>query len=219
MDPTSSEHHTTHAPESSARVHPRALKGPDARQPGPVLDEGPEDEFSQQITVAENVNLRERIGRLEASIAFWASDVDEATEESARLRTEMDKLRAALRAAEAEAAEARADRETLLESIAARDSLIGAMESRAVDQEFEDAEQARTRSRLQAIRRRVRARLTSQAQEIEGLRRMLSLGHAARREVENELLETKSDLARNERYLDKLEERLAIAEGRAKRDA
>lgn len=218
MTPSSSQHRSARAPELRSRMHPRAAQANATRQQGAAADAAPEDEFSQQITIAENLNLRDRISRLEASIAYWASDVDEANEENARLRSEIDEIRAAMRDAEAEAREARADRETLLESVAARDSLIGAMESRAVDKEFEDAEHARTRSRLQAIRRRVRARLTAQAREIERLRRMLSLGHAARREIEHELLETKSDLARNERYLDKLEERLAIAEERARRD-
>ena len=57
-------------------------------------------EFSYRVAAAENVNLKERIGRLEASLASWASDVDEAHGEAQRLRTEVEALRVAARAAE-----------------------------------------------------------------------------------------------------------------------
>ncbi|MEM7517664.1 MAG: hypothetical protein AAF368_12180, partial [Planctomycetota bacterium] len=58
------------------------------------------NDFSHRIAAAENVNLRERISRLEGSIATWAADLDEAHDESLRLRSEIESLRSQARAAE-----------------------------------------------------------------------------------------------------------------------
>jgi chromosome segregation ATPase len=170
-------------------------------------------EFTHRIAVAENINLRERIGRLEASIAFWAADVDEATGESQRLRGEIDSLRTQARAADDARLAAEAERARLYEAVNLRDRHIAELEARIVTHDLDDVESRRTRSRLVTLRRRVRARMTAQADEIEGLRQMLVLGHAARRQVEDEVTEKRMDAVRNARYLDKLECRLEKAEG------
>lgn len=169
-------------------------------------------DFSHRMTSAENVNLRERIGRLEASIAFWAADVDEANEEAQRLRSEVDALRIQARAADDARLAAEAERARLYEAVNLRDAHIGDLEARIVTHDMGDLETRRTRSRLVAIRKRVRARMVAQAEEIESLRRMLALGHAARRQIEDEVAELRTDGERNARYLDRLERRLEEAE-------
>lgn len=193
-------------------IHPSAVPKSAAEVPSA-------EEFSRQITVAENINLRERVGRLEASIAFWAADVDEASEENARLRSEIDGLKRQVREAGERANESEADGAALLEAVSARESHIALLESRVVEKDLEDIDSRRTRARLHALRMRVRSRLTSQSEEIEGLRRTLSLGHAARRQVEDELRDAHSDAARNARYLDKIEQRLKAAEAQLGRAA
>lgn len=187
--------------------------GPTPAPPEPATSDVADD-FSHRIAAAENINLRERIARLEGSIASWAADVDEANEESQRLRSEIESLRTQARAAEDARLAAEAERARLYEAVNLRDAHIGELESRIVTHDMDDVETRRTRSRLVAIRKRVRARLTAQAEEIEGLRRMLALGHAARRETEDELSELRMDAERNARYLDKLERRLEEAESR-----
>lgn len=194
---------------SHSHASPRAARA--ASDPAESVQE---DDFSHQITVAENMNLRERVGRLEASIAFWAADVDEANEDNARLRAEIDGLRSQLRDAEDQRASAEDGRATLLEAIADRDAHIAMLEGRVVDHDLQEIDSHRTRSRLQALRRRVRSRMSRQAQEIEGLRRTVSLGHAARLQVEEELRSCRLDAARNARYLDKLEERIQHLRGK-----
>ncbi|QDV06344.1 hypothetical protein Poly30_18530 [Planctomycetes bacterium Poly30] len=169
-------------------------------------------DFSHRIAVAENLNLRERIGRLEASIASWAADVDEANEESQRLRTEIESLRAQARASEDARLAAEAERSRLYEAVSLRDAHIAELEARIVTHDMDDVNTRRTRSRLVALRKRARARFTAQAEEIESLRRMLALGHAARRQIEDELAEMRMDAERNARYLDKLERRLEETE-------
>lgn len=196
-----------------ARSHSQSGLGRDRAVPEPA--EGvQDDDFSRRITVAENINLRERLGRLEASIAFWAADVDAANEDSARLRAEIDGLRSQLRAAKDQSASAENSRATLLEAVADRDAHIAMLEGRVVDHDLQEIDSHRTRSRLQALRRRVRARMGRQAREIEGLRRTVNLGHAARLQVEEELRSCRLDVARNARYLDKLEERITLLRGK-----
>ncbi|MEM8712103.1 MAG: hypothetical protein AAGG01_14225 [Planctomycetota bacterium] len=183
--------------------------------PEPSGDGLPSDlanDFSHRIAAAENVNLRERISRLESSIATWAADLDEAHDESLRLRSEIESLRIQARAAEDAKLAAEAERSRLYEAVSLRDAHIGELESRIVTHDMDDVESRRTRSRLVAIRKRVRARLTAQAEEVESLRRMLALGHAARRQVEDEVAEMRMDAERNAKYLDKLERRLVEAE-------
>ena len=187
----------------------------------PAVDPVPADpgtdvaaDFSYRIASAENVNLRDRIGRLEASIAFWAADVDEANEEAQRLRTEVDALRIQARAAEDARLAAEAERARLYEAVNLRDAHIGDLEARIVTHDMDDVETRRTRSRLVAIRKRVRAKMAAQSEEVESLRRMLALGHAARRQIEDEVAEMRMDGERNARYLDKLERRLEEAEAR-----
>jgi len=192
-----------------ARSHPPAR--PLKPGPLPAADEGVEDdEFSHQITAAENTNLRERVGRLEASIAIWAADLDEASEENARLRAEVQGLRRELGGAMDKLEGLEGDKATLLESISARDAHISMLEGRVVEHDLAEIDSRRTRSRLHAIRRRIRARQARQAAEIEGLRRTVSLGHAARTQVEEELRACRVDAARNGRYLDRLEERIEM---------
>ena len=171
-------------------------------------------DFSHKITLAENVNLRERLVRLEGSIASWATDVDEANEETQRLRGEVESLRVQARMAEDARVAAEAERARLYEAVNLRDGHIAELEARILTHEMDDVETRRTRSRLVALRQRVRARLTAQAEEIDSLRRMLALGHAARRQTEDELAELRMDAERNARYLDKLERRLEEAEQR-----
>lgn len=171
-------------------------------------------DFSYRIASAENVNLRERLGRLEASIAVWASDLDEANAETQRLRSEVEGMRAESRAAEDARLAAEAERARLYEAVNLRDAHIGELEARIVTHEMDGVDVQRTRSRLMAIRGRVRARLSAKCEEIEGLRRMLALSHAARRQLEGELTEMRMDAERNMRYLDKLESRLKGAEAR-----
>lgn len=171
-------------------------------------------DFSHKITLAENVNLRERLVRLEGSIASWATDVDEANEETQRLRGEVESLRVQARVAEDARVAAEAERARLYEAVNLRDGHIAELEARILTHEMDDVETRRTRSRLVALRQRVRARLTAQAEEIDSLRRMLALGHAARRQTEDELAELRMDAERNARYLDKLERRLDEAEQR-----
>ncbi len=188
-------------------------------QPADPIETAPEaggsevaNDFSHRIVLAENVNLRERLARLEGSIASWATDVDEANEETQRLRGEIDALRIQARAAEDARLAAEAERARLYEAVNLRDGHIAELEARILTHEMDDVETRRTRSRLVALRQRVRARMTAQADEIENLRRMLALGHAARRQTEDELAEMRMDAERNARYLDKLERRLEETE-------
>jgi chromosome segregation ATPase len=183
----------------------------------PALQEAGADvaaDFSYRVAAAENVNLKERIGRLEASIAFWAADVDEANEEAQRLRTEVESLRVQARTAEDAKLAAEAERARLYEAVNLRDAHIGELEARIVTHDMDDVATRRTRSRLVAIRKRVRARMAAQSEELASLRRMLALGHAARRQTEDELAGMRMDGERNARYLDKLERRLEEAEAR-----
>ncbi len=171
-------------------------------------------DFSYRVASAENVNLRERIARLEASIASWAGDLDEANEETQRLRSEVESLRVQGRTAEDARLAAEAERARLYEAVNLRDAHIGELEARIVTHDMDDVETRRTRSRLVAIRKRARARMAAQYEEVMSLRRMLALGHAARRQIEDELAEMRMDSERNARYLDKLERRLEEAESR-----
>ena len=196
-----------------ARSHPQTSP-PKLRPVSDAAEGVPADDFSHQITAAENLNLRERVGRLEASIAFWAADVDEANEDNARLRSEIDALRGQLRDAEDQRVSAEDSKATLLEAISARDAHIAMLEGQVVDHDLAAIDSRRTRSRLHALRKRVRARLSAQAEEIEGLRRTVSLGHAARSQVEEELRACRLDAARNARYLDKLEERVSVLQSK-----
>lgn len=188
----------------------RLVDGTPSSAPSPERTE----EFSRQVTLAENVNLRERVGRLEASMAFWAADLDEATAETQRLRGENEALKRRLREAEDRLATSEDRRAHLAEELSERDDHIAGLESRIVETDLAEIDAHRTRSRLHALRRRVRARMTAQAEEIDGLRRTLALGHAARSQVEAELREARLDAKRNARYLDKLEERLAATRRR-----
>ena len=120
-------------------------------------------DFSYRIASAENVNLRERLGRLEASIAVWASDLDEAYAETQRLRSEVEGMRAESRAAEDARLAAEAERARLYEAVNLRDAHIGELEARIVTHEMDGVDVQRTRSRLMAIRGRVRARLSASA--------------------------------------------------------
>lgn len=185
--------------------------------PSPALGElGIDDaaDFSYRVANAENVTLRERINRLEASIALWAKDVDEANEEAQRLRTEVDALRIQARAAEDARLAAEAERARLYEAVNLRDSHIGELEARIVTHDMGDVATLRTRSRLVAIRKRIRARMLAQAEEVTNLRRMLALGHAARRQIEDDMAGMRTDSERSERYLNRLESRLEETEKR-----
>lgn len=166
------------------------------------------DDFSRQVTLAENINLRERLGRLEASIAFWAADLDEANDEAARLRQELEGMKRLVREAEDRRATAEDARATLIEEVALRDDHIADLEARLHEHDLTAIDGHRVRARLEALRSRMRARIVAQAEEIAGLRRTLALGHAARVQVEAELRQCHLDAKRNARYLDKLEERL-----------
>lgn len=170
-----------------------------------------DDALDAQLTQAENANLKERLARLEGSIAFWAADVDEAKAEVARVRGELEEARRGLRDAEDQRAALEDERAALIDAVEARDSHIAALEARITEFDLREIDDRRTRSRLEAIRVRVRSRMAAQAEEIEGLRRTVALGHAARRQVEDELRAARSDAARNARYLDRVEERLRLA--------
>ena len=198
-----------------ARRVQRENPSPPSNEPSQRTDPTDAEDFSQRILAAENANLRERLARLEASMASWASDLDAASDEAARLREEVGALRLKARTAEDARLAAEAERARLIEGTSLRDSHIADLEARVVAHDMESIEARRTRSRLVAIRKRIRTRLTSQAEEMTSLRRMLSIGHAARQEVEAELAELKMDSERNMRYLDKLEKRLEAAEARA----
>lgn len=171
------------------------------------------EEFSAELTVAENQNLRERIGRLEASIAFWAADLDELNAENERLVEERDALKRQVRDAEHQrvvAEDARATLEVVLED---RNERINVLEDELHEADRREIHARTTRARLHSLRMRVRERLAAQRREIEDLRRMLQLGHAARLQVEDELRRLGDDQRRDARYLDKLEAKLREALG------
>lgn len=171
------------------------------------------EEFSAELTVAENQNLRERIGRLEASIAFWAADLDELNAENERLVVERDELKRQVRDAQHQrvvAEDARATLEVVLED---RNERINVLEDELHEADRREIHARTTRARLHSLRMRVRERLAAQRREIEDLRRMLQLGHAARLQVEDELRRLGDDQRRDARYLDKLEMKLREALG------
>lgn len=169
-------------------------------------------EFTRQLNDAEHENLRDRVARLEASIAFWAEDLDEAVANNEQLACEIERLRKELRQAGDRLAASEDARAALARDLAERDAHVAGLEARLVDQAVADADAHRDRARLHAIRRRIRARMVAQAEEIEGLRRTLALGHAARSQVEEELDACRADARRNARYLDRLEARLRDVE-------
>ncbi len=173
------------------------------------------ERFSEELTLAENANLRERIGRLEASIAFWAADLDELNAENERMCAERESLKQKLRDAEhgrQVAEDARATLEVVLED---RDDRIGVLEDELQEADRREIHARSTRARLHSLRMRVRERLAAQSREIEDLRRMVQLGHAARLQVEEELRQRGEDQRRDARYLDKLEHKLRVALERA----
>ena len=170
-------------------------------------------EFIEELSSAESINLRERLGRLEASIAFWATDLDELNAENERICSERDELKLRLQEMEdgkLHAEEARTTIEVVLDD---RDQRIKILETGLLEAERRSMEAHTTRTRMQALRKRVRDRMTAQSGEIEDLRRMVQLGHAARLQVERELQRMKDDARRDARYLDRLETKLRTAEG------
>lgn len=170
-------------------------------------------EFIDELSSAESINLRERLGRLEASIAFWATDLDELNAENERVCTERDELKLRLQEMEdgkLDAEEARTTIEVVLDD---RDQRINILETGLLEAERRSMEAHTTRTRMQALRKRVRDRMTAQSGEIDDLRRMVQLGHAARIQVERELQRMNDDARRDARYLDRLENKLRTSEG------
>ena len=165
-------------------------------------------EFVDELSTAESTNLRERLGRLEASIAFWAADLDELNSENERLGAERDELRRRLRAAEDRATVAEDARATLEVALDDRENRIRILETGLLEADRRDIDAHATRSRLHAFRRRVRERMLAQSREIEDLRRMVKLGHAARLQVEREVRLLQDDARRDARYLDRVEQKL-----------
>lgn len=169
-------------------------------------------QFSAEIARAETHNLRERIARLEASIASWAADLDDAADRIDGLQRQLEDARAELRRSEDRRAALLDQRASLVEDLAARDARIAELEARLADADAGSAAALRTRARIVAVWSRLRDRLRAQEDELDGLRRCLSAGHAARKRVEERLAIALEDNERDARYLDKLEERLARAE-------
>lgn len=173
------------------------------------------DRVELSLLRAENKSLREKLGRIEASMAAWAADLDKAQAESQALRSTIDEMRDHVRDAQSERDRVRADANALRAAIELRDVHIADLESRIVTGDMERLDQKRTRARLVALRRRIRARLVRQGATIAALRRELEGADATRRRAESESLTRATDLRRNERYLDRLERRLAEAERRS----
>jgi len=170
-------------------------------------------EFIEELSSAESINLRERLGRLEASIAFWATDLDELNAENERICSERDELKLRLQEMEDGKLHAEVARTTIEVALDDRNARIKTLETGLLEAERRSMEAHTTRTRMQALRKRVRDRMTAQSGEIEDLRRMVQLGHAARLQVERELQRMKDDARRDARYLDRLETKLRTAEG------
>ena len=170
-------------------------------------------EFIEELSAAESINLRERLGRLEASIAFWATDLEDLNAENERICAERDALSLRLQQAEEGQVDAEDARATLEVVLADRDERIRILETGLLEAEQKDVEALSTRARLQSLRKRVRERMTSQSGVIKDLRSLLKLGHAAQLQAERELQGMRDDARRNARYLDRLEEKLNAASG------
>ena len=166
------------------------------------------NEFVEELSSAEEINLRERLGRLESSIAFWAADLDDLSSENARLREERDELMRRLKRIEDRAIVAEDARATLEVVLDDRQERIRLLELGLLEADRREVDAHSTRARLLDLRKRMRSRMTSQSREIEELRRMVKLGHAARLQIERELNLMQEDARRDARYLDRLEVKL-----------
>ncbi|MEM9382185.1 MAG: hypothetical protein AAGB93_19675 [Planctomycetota bacterium] len=172
------------------------------------------NKFVEELSSAEELNLRERLGRLESSIAFWAADLDDLSSENERLREERDDLLRRLNRLEDRAIVAEDARATLEVVLDDRQERIRMLELGLLEADRREVDAHSTRARLLELRKRMRSRMTSQSREIEELRRMVKLGHAARLQVERELNLMQEDARRDARYLDRLERKLREVEGR-----
>ncbi|MEM1453163.1 MAG: hypothetical protein AAF957_27575 [Planctomycetota bacterium] len=166
------------------------------------------NEFVEELSSAEEINLRERLGRLESSIAFWAADLDDLSSENERLREERDELMRRLKRIEDRAIVAEDARATLEVVLDDRQERIRLLELGLLEADRREVDAHSTRARLLDLRKRMRSRMTSQSREIEELRRMVKLGHAARLQIERELNLMQEDARRDARYLDRLEVKL-----------
>ena len=166
------------------------------------------NEFVEELSSAEEINLRERLGRLESSIAFWAADLDDLSSENERLREERDELMRRLKRIEDRAIVAEDARATLEVVLDDRQERIRLLELGLLEAARREVDAHSTRARLLDLRKRMRSRMTSQSREIEELRRMVKLGHAARLQIERELNLMQEDARRDARYLDRLEVKL-----------
>ena len=137
--------------------------------------------------------------------------LDETMASNAHLTEEVARLREQLRLADARLGAAEDAREALEGALEEREGHIAELESRLMPLAAADADGHRARVRMLALHGRVRARLVAQAEEIAGLRRTLALGHAARKQAEEELEACRADARRSARYLDLLEARLRNA--------
>lgn len=129
----------------------------------------------------------DRLARLDESLAIQEQSFDEAMASNAHLSDEVARRQQLLRQADDRLAAAEDARDALASVIEERDGQIAELEDRLQRLALADADAHQARARMHALRGRVRARLVAQAEEIAGLRRTLAIGHAARKQVEEEL--------------------------------
>ncbi|MEE2939154.1 MAG: hypothetical protein VX460_02095 [Planctomycetota bacterium] len=153
----------------------------------------------------------ERLERLEESLAIQERRFDEAMASNRSLAEEVVRLRQQLQQADGRLAAVEDAREALAGALEEREGHITELEARLLHLDVTDADAHRARARMLAHHSRVRARLVAQTEEIAGLRRTLALGHAARKQAEDELEACRADARRSARYLDRLEARLRDA--------
>lgn len=101
-----------------------------------------------------------------------------------------------------------AENRRLREEVARLKSMSG---SWASDLDKAHKEALVAKSRCELLKQRFHGRLKARDEEIAGLRRTVSLGHAARLQVERALDQAEADAVRNGKYLDRLESRLRAA--------
>ena len=163
---------------------------------------------ARDVSEAEETERVERIAQHEESLAILEQSFDEAMASNAHLEEEIARLRQQLRDANGRLGAAEDAREALEGALEEREGHIAELEARLLPLAVADADAHRARARMLALHSRVRARLVAQTEEIAGLRRTLALGHAARKQAEEELEAYRAEARRSARYLDRLEARL-----------
>ena len=181
---------------------PSSFGGPDAQaQPGRP---GAAAKIQRQGSDAEDAD---RLVRLEESLAIQEQSFGEAMASNEHPADEVARRQQLLQQAADRLAAAEDARDALASVIEERDGQIAELEDRLQRLALADADAHRARVRMHALRGRVRARLVAQAEEIAGLRRTLAIGHAARKQVEEELEALREEARREAPCLGLLGER------------